>query len=495
MNENILEFHGIYKRFPGVQALSDVSLFVRRGEIHGLIGENGAGKSTLMKVLMGLYHADNGEIVFDDRTERPTSPFHAMSIGIGMVPQELDLNPYVSVKENIYLGNELKGRLGFIDWKKTTSEARRALKMIGADVDPNIVVNKLSVAQQQLVQIARTLMTGAKLLIFDEPTASLTSVETEFLLQLVLRLKEQGKTIIFISHHLEELLSVTDRITVMRDGFVVNLCPTCDASIEMLIEHMAGKKIQQMKRIEREIDNDIILKVEDFCRKGEFENISFEVKRGEIFGLGGLVGAGRTELMNSIFGITQPDSGRMYFEGAEVHVRSPHEAINLGIGYVPEERRLQGIFPELSVRENMVVSIFERLFKTFVLRYSKAETICREYIDKIRIKTPSSSTQIRSLSGGNQQKVILSRWLIRNSKLLILDEPTRGIDVNAKSEIYVLIQNLAQQGITVIVVSSEQEELLLLTDRVMIMHEGVVKGFRNTGTLKEKDILDIALRS
>ena len=367
--------------------------------------------------------------------------------------------------------------------------------MIGASIDPNAIVNQLSVAQQQLVQISRALMTGAELLVFDEPTASLTSVETEFLLKLMFRLKEQGKTLIFISHHLEELLSTTDRITVMRDGRVVHQCSTGETTLNVLIEHMAGRKIQQMEREERTIPDDVILKVENFCRKGEFRNVSFEVRRGEIFGLGGLVGAGRTELMSTVFGIHQPDAGKMYFEGKEVCVRSPHEAIELGMGFVPEERRLHGIFPELSVRENMVVTILQKLFKAFLLRHSEAEAICREYIGKISIKTPSPSTQIRSLSGGNQQKVILSRWLIRNSKLLILDEPTRGIDVNAKSEIYSLIRDLARQGITVIVISSEQEELLLLTDRVMIMHEGAVKGFRDTATLKEKDILDIALRS
>jgi ABC-type sugar transport system ATPase subunit len=495
MAENILEFRGISKQFPGVRALDNVTFSIRRAEIHGLIGENGAGKSTLMKILMGIYRADCGEVVFDGKTESISSPFYATSIGIGMVPQELDLNPFVSVKENIFLGNELKGLFGSIDWKKTTQEARRALQMIGASIDPNQIVNQLSVAQQQLVQIARALMTGAKLLVFDEPTASLTSVETEFLLKLMFRLREQGKTIIFISHHLDELIETTDRITVMRDGRMVCQTDTRDASMSTLIEHMAGRKIQQLSREDREISQDVILKVENFCRKGEFRDVSFEVKRGEIFGLGGLVGAGRTELVSTVFGIRQPDSGRMFFEGREVHVKSPHEAIELGIGYVPEERRLHGIFPELSVRENMVVSIYRKLFKGLMLRHSQAESIAREYIERIRIKTPATSTLIRSLSGGNQQKVILSRWLIRNSKLLILDEPTRGIDVNAKSEIYSLIRDLARQGVTIIVVSSEQEELLLLTDRVMIMHEGAVKGFRDTVSLKEKDILDIALRS
>lgn len=494
MSKNILQMKNISKFFPGVRALSNVDFTVTAGEIHGLIGENGAGKSTLMKVLMGLYKADEGKIFFKDKSVNITSPSLATSIGIGMVPQELNLNPYVSAAENIFLGNEIKNKLGKIDWKKIKSESVKILKTIGSDVDPNAIVENLSVAQQQLIQIARLLATGADLLIFDEPTASLTITETEFLLKLMKKLKEQGKTLIFITHRLQELLSTTDRITVMRDGHVVNVCETKDITIDSLIEDMAGKKIAKLERVNRECSDETVLKVENFSRGREFSNVSFEVKKGEIFGLGGLIGAGRTELMNAVFGLTKVTEGKVYFNDKEVKIKNPKQAIKLGIGYVPEERRHHAIFPILSVRENSVISVYDRLFKALKINYKEAEKITNEYIEKLKIKTPSSSTPIQSLSGGNQQKVILARWLARNAQLLILDEPTRGIDVNAKTEIYQLIRSLSEMGVTIIVVSSEHEELLLLTDRIMIMHEGKVKGIHNTKDLEQQDILEIALK-
>lgn len=494
MSKNILQMKNISKFFPGVRALSNVDFTVTAGEIHGLIGENGAGKSTLMKVLMGLYKADEGKIFFKDKSVNITSPSLATSIGIGMVPQELNLNPYVSAAENIFLGNEIKNKLGKIDWKKIKSESVKILKTIGSDVDPNAIVENLSVAQQQLIQIARLLATGADLLIFDEPTASLTITETEFLLKLMKKLKEQGKTLIFITHRLKELLSTTDRITVMRDGHVVNVCETKDITIDSLIEDMAGKKIAKLERVNRECSDETVLKVKNFSRGREFSNVSFEVKKGEIFGLGGLIGAGRTELMNAVFGLTKVTEGKVYFNDKEVKIKNPKQAIKLGIGYVPEERRHHAIFPILSVRENSVISVYDRLFKALKINYKEAEKITNEYIEKLKIKTPSSSTPIQSLSGGNQQKVILARWLARNAQLLILDEPTRGIDVNAKTEIYQLIRSLSEMGVTIIVVSSEHEELLLLTDRIMIMHEGKVKGIHNTKDLEQQDILEIALK-
>lgn len=494
MSNKILKMQNISKLFPGVKALDKVNFEVETGEIHGLVGENGAGKSTLMKVLMGIYKADEGKIIFKDKIENITSPSYSTSIGIGMVPQELNLNPYVSAAENIYLGNEIRNSVGGIDWKKTKSEASKILKTIGINIDPSRIVNRLSVAQRQLIQIARVLVTGADLLIFDEPTAALTISETEFLLNLMLQLKKQGKSIVFITHHLEELISTTDRLTIMRDGSVVKVSKTSEITIDSIIEHMAGKKIAKMQRAERVIGDEILLKIEDFLRGSEFSDVSFEVKKGEIFGVGGLVGSGRTELMNAIFGLTHKSSGKMIFEGKEVTIKSPSHAIKLGMGYVPEERRLHGIFPILSVRENLVISIYDKISKTMRIRYGEAEKVSKEYIGKIRIKTPNTSTPIQNLSGGNQQKVILSRWLARNVKLLVLDEPTRGIDVNAKGEIYNLIREITKQGVTVIIVSSEHEELLLLTDRVMIMHEGKVKGIKDTANLKQQDILEVALK-
>jgi ABC-type sugar transport system ATPase subunit len=447
-----------------------------------------------MNVLMGIYRADEGEIRVDGNISAISSPTQAIALGIGMVPQELNLNPYVSASENIYLGNELKNRAGAIDWKKTNEEAVKILKIIGVSINPRTTVNKLSVAQQQLVQIARVLATGAKILVFDEPTAALTATETQFLLDLMRKLKNQGKSIIFITHHLEELLSTTDRITVMRDGHVVHVAKTSDITIDLLIEHMAGKKVAKQQQMDRIISDEVLLKVEGFTRKNEFKNVSFDVKKGEIFGIGGLVGSGRTELANAIFGITRKDEGTLTFENKIVEITSPPQAIKLGMGYVPEERRNHGIFPILSVAENAVMTIYGELFQKLVLRYGKAKEITEEYINKINIKTPSVKTAIKSLSGGNQQKVILARWLAKKSKLLILDEPTRGIDVNAKSEIYKLIRELTEQGMTVIIISSEHEELLMLTDRVMIMHEGQVKGIIKTTELKQQDILEVALK-
>lgn len=494
MSELALEMNSITKTFPGVKALNDVSISIKSGEIHGLVGENGAGKSTLMNVLMGVYKADSGEIKVDGTVVTITSPTQAIAYGIGMVPQELNLNPYVSAAENIFLGNEIRNKFGVIDWKKTNEQAVKILKNIGVDVDPHTEVNKLSVAQQQLVQIARVLATGAKLLIFDEPTASLTASETEFLLSLMKQLKEQGKAMVFITHHLEELISTTDRITVMRDGTVVAVSQTSDITLDDIIEQMAGKKIAKQTQGDRAINDEIILSIQGFTRKGEFEDVSFDVKKGEIFGIGGLVGSGRTELANAIFGLTKKDAGTLFLNGKQVDIKTPPQAISYGLGYVPEERRNHGIFPILSVCENMTLPVYKKLFIKFKLHFGKAKEITEDYIKKINIKTPTVHTAIQSLSGGNQQKVILARWLAKSAKLLILDEPTRGIDVNAKGEIYNLIRDLTELGLTVIIISSEHEELLLLTDRVMIMHEGKVKGIKKTTQLKKQDILEVALK-
>ncbi len=494
MPEVILEMIGIDKCFPGVKALSNVDFDLKIGEIHGLIGENGAGKSTLMNVLMGIYKADNGKVIINGRAETVSSPIQAMKLGIGMVPQELNLNPFVSAAENIFLGNLPKTKFGAINWNKTNNEAKKILLSIGVDIATRTVVNKLSTAQQQLVQIARALTTGANILIFDEPTASLTVNETKFLFKIMKQLKRQKKSVVFITHHLEELMDTTDRITVMRDGSVVKINKTHDITIDQLIEQMAGKKVTKREQIERNISNEVMLKVEGFTIKHEFEDVSFEVKRGEIFGIGGLVGSGRTELANAIFGITSKEEGKIFFEGNEVDIKSPPQAIKLGIGYVPEERRSHGIFPMLSVSENTVITIYNLLFKKMKIQYKKAKLVTEDYIRKLKIKTPNVNTPIRSLSGGNQQKVVLSRWLVKDAKLLILDEPTRGIDVNAKGEIYILVRELANQGMTIIFISSEHEELLTLTDRIMIMHEGKVKAIMNTAELSQQGILEVALK-
>ena len=494
MDNYILQMKDISKSFPGVKALQNVTIEVRTGEIHGLIGENGAGKSTLMKVLMGIYHAEQGEIVLEGRKLKINGPKEAIDQGIGMVPQELNLNPFVSAAENIYLGNEIKSA-GRIDWKKTNEEAKKVMASVGLTINPATIVNRLSTAQQQLIQLSRVLATGAKLLIFDEPTASLTTKETETLLNLMRKLREEGKTIIFITHHLEELLSTTDRITVLRDGQVVSVDETSTIDEALLIEKMAGKKMAKQTRIEREVKGDEVLKVEHFSRGREFRDVSFSVKKGEIFGIGGLVGAGRTELISAIFGITRKESGTLYVEGKQVEIKSPTEAVKLGMGFLPEERRAHGIFPILSVEENLVLPMYQKLFKTGKINYGEAKSITDNFISRISIKTPSVETEIKSLSGGNQQKVILSRWLAEGARIIFMDEPTRGIDVNAKAEIYDLIREITDDGVTVVVVSSEHEELMLLCNRIMIMHEGEQKAIVDARDIKSsQDILEIALR-
>ena len=494
MDNYFLQMKGITKSFPGVKALEDVTIEVRPGEIHGLIGENGAGKSTLMKVLMGIYRADAGEVILEGKPIRVSGPKEAIDQGIGMVPQELNLNPYVSAAENIFLGNEIRGRAG-INWRKTNEEAKKVMASVGLAIPPTTIVNTLSSAQQQLIQLSRVLATGAKLLVFDEPTASLTTKETQTLLNLMRQLQKEGKTIIFITHHLDELLSTTDRITVLRDGKVVSVNETATIDEDVLIEQMAGKKMAKQTRIQRTVGDEEVLRVEHFSRGREFKDISFSVRRGEIFGIGGLVGAGRTELISAIFGITRPESGKVFLEGKETEISSPYQAVSLGMGFLPEERRAHGIFPVLSVKENMVIPMYHTLFKGGKLDYDEAGRITDSFVDRISIKTPTIETQIKSLSGGNQQKVILARWLAEGAKIIFMDEPTRGIDVNAKAEIYSLIREITAQGVTVIVVSSEHEELMLLCDRIMIMHEGVEKAIVDAEDIRtSQDILEIALR-
>ena len=494
MDNYFLQMKGITKSFPGVKALEDVTIEVRPGEIHGLIGENGAGKSTLMKVLMGIYRADAGEVILEGKPIRVSGPKEAIDQGIGMVPQELNLNPYVSAAENIFLGNEIRGRAG-INWRKTNEEAKKVMASVGLAIPPTTIVNTLSSAQQQLIQLSRVLATGAKLLVFDEPTASLTTKETQTLLNLMRQLQKEGKTIIFITHHLDELLSTTDRITVLRDGKVVSVNETATIDEDVLIEQMAGKKMAKQTRIQRTVGDEEVLRVEHFSRGREFKDISFSVRRGEIFGIGGLVGAGRTELISAIFGITRPESGKVFLEGKETEISSPYQAVSLGMGFLPEERRAHGIFPVLSVKENMVIPMYHTLFKGGKLDYDEAGRITDSFVDRISIKTPTIETQIKSLSGGNQQKVILARWLAEGARIIFMDEPTRGIDVNAKAEIYSLIREITAQGVTVIVVSSEHEELMLLCDRIMIMHEGVEKAIVDAEDIRtSQDILEIALR-
>lgn len=496
MNEVIVEMRGIVKTFPGTKALDRVDLTLRKGEIHALIGENGAGKSTLMNVLTGQLLKDEGEIFVEGKEVEFSSPLQAMRNNIVLVPQELNLVPAASVAENIFLGNEiLNGRS--IDWKKEKIKVKEILALLDTELDVEQPVGKLSAAYQQIVSIARALTYSPKVLILDEPTSVLTENESQTLFASMQRLKREGTAIVFISHHLDEIMEQCDRVTIMKDGKLVRETMVKDITKAQMINEMAGKVIQTSSHVKRTVSDRVFFEAKHLSRQGEFDDISFKVHEGEILCVAGLVGAGRTEVFKTVFGITQRDSGQTYIENKEVNIKNPREAIELGMGYVSEERRTDGITPLMSVEENMMIASYPDLTHHGLIDYTQAEKTAKKYVDLFSIKTASLNTLIKNLSGGNQQKVIVARWMAKGIKMLILDEPTRGIDVNAKSEIHDLIRQLADEGVAVVVISSEMDEVLALADRIMVMHAGRISGYienKDMDTVTQEDVLKIAFR-
>ena len=494
MPKYVLEMKAIVKSFPGTLALDKVDFNLKEGEVMALIGENGAGKSTLMNVLMGILGLDEGEILLRGEKIENKSPSEALQKGIGMVPQELNLVKDLSVAENIFLGLHQKSK-HMIDWELTKKNAKEILRKLEVDINPDLKIDNVSSAFQQLVSIARTLVFGSNIIVLDEPTASLTLSETKHLFDIIKKLKEEGCSIIIITHHLEEVVELSDRVTILRDGKLVKITETNEITIDEMIYHMANQKVDKKVKMKRNISDENYLEVINFSRKNEFEDINFKVKKGEILGIAGLVGSGRTELFNCIYGLTKKENGQIFIEGNKVDINSPYEAIKKSIGLVPEERRRLGIFPILSVYENLMISSYKCMKRIGVINFSKVKEVTNTHIKKLNIKTSSNDTLIKNLSGGNQQKVILARWMEKNVKLLILDEPTRGIDVRAKGEIYKLIYDMADKGITVIFISSEIEEVISVSDRIMVMHEGMIKGFVTPEkNLETEDILKIALQ-
>ena len=493
MSRFILEMKNIHKRFPGVHALKDVNFSLQAGEIHALVGENGAGKSTLMNVLMGIVHPDSGDIILDGTTTQIPSPSFAIRNKIGMVPQELNIVPDITVAENIFMGiPNLRGGI-IVDWKATFQAAEKLLRGLGCDIDVHMPAGQCTVAQLQMVQIARALAFGARILIFDEPTASLTYQETRDLFRIIRQLKADGAGIVFISHHLEEVMEISDRVSVMRDGELVGECPVSEITIPQMIALMAGQEIA-FSKFDRDFHGtEPVLEVRSLTSGKRFHDVSFTLNKGEILGVGGLVGAGRTEVMLAIFGALPIDSGTVLVNGRDLHAKSPKDAIEAGIGYLPEERRSDAIFPQLSIRENITIPILSRLAHNSIVLERNERNIVDRYIKKLEIKAPSGEKIISELSGGNQQKTIFARWIEKNTDILILDEPTRGIDVRAKDEIHKLIVSLAEAGKSIILVSSETEELLNISDRIMVMNEGVVKKFLDAKTASKNDILNAAL--
>ncbi len=486
-NNYILTLKNITKEFPGVKALDDVTINIERGTIHGLVGENGAGKSTLIKVLAGIYQPNKGEIILDGKPCRFNSPIEARRAGISVVHQEIKLAEPLSVAENMFLGNvQLKN--GLVDWKGMRRRAREIVEDLGMDIDINAQVSSLTVAKKQIVEIMHAINNNSRILIMDEPSAVLTDRELEVMFRIVKQLRDEGITIIYISHRLDEIFGLCSNVSVLRDGWHIDTIPVASVDRQGLINMMVGREMGQ--EYPKEVGNvgGTILEVKNLSR-GILQDISFEVKSGEVFGISGLVGAGRTELARAILGIDKPESGEVYVRGKKVHYRTFADAIRDGLGLIPEDRKLQGLVQIMSVKRNTTLVNMKRVLRAGVISSSLEEKLSKEYADKLHVVTPSMETEVQYLSGGNQQKVVIAKWLFQNSEILFLDEPTRGIDVGAKAEIYRLINRMAKEGKTIIMISSEMPELLGMCDRIMVMHEGHKMGELNAAEATQAKIM------
>jgi len=493
MGEFLLEMRDITKRFPGVLALNKTQLQLRPGEVHCLVGENGAGKSTMMKILAGAQPMDAGEIILDGQAIQINSPHHAQELGISMIYQEFNLSPFLSVAENIFLGREPRlGRSPFIDWKRLYREAREILGRIRVELDVKRPVNELSVAQQQMVEIAKALSVNAKIIVMDEPSATLTDHELAALFDLIRTLRRQGIGLIYISHRLEEIAEIGSRVTVMRDGEYVGTHDVCDVDREQIIRMMVGRELKDEFPKQTFTRGEERLRVEALSREGAFHDVSFSLNTGEIVGLTGLVGAGRTEVARVIFGADRKTAGQLYLDGKPVAVRSPQEAIRHGIGLLTEDRKNQGLVLGMTVRENTTLSNLNKLVWGPFVDRKRERAVAQQYVKELQIKTPSIEQVAQNLSGGNQQKVVLAKWLFTGSKVLIFDEPTRGIDVGAKVEIYKLMNALVERGVAVLVISSELPEVLGMCDRILVMHEGRLSGELARSEATQERIMHLA---
>lgn len=489
----LLDLRAITKRFPGVLALSNVDFDVQRGEVHALVGENGAGKSTLMKIVAGVYTRDEGEMFFKGQPATYTNPRQAQNAGITTIYQELNLIPQLSITENIFLGNEiLRGAGALLNWPRMHEQARALLAKLHLDVDPRRLVGTLGVAQQQMVEVAKALHHKSDLIIMDEPTSALSVREIEDLFDIIRELKASGVSIVYISHHLEENFAISDRITVLRDGTHVATRPTSELNIDMLIRLMVGRDLSEKFPKEDIPRGEEVLRVENLNQGSRLQDISFSVYAGEVLGIAGLVGAGRTELVRALFGADMIDSGKFFIGGKEVTIRTPRDAIRYGIGLLTEDRKQQGLFLKLTMRENITMAVLKVLTRGPFTKRGKESALATRFIDAIAIKTAGHNQLVMNLSGGNQQKVVLSKWLATEPRILIFDEPTRGIDVGAKVEIYRLINTLARQGVAILMVSSELPEVLGMSDRIMVMGGGRITGFLNRDEATEEKIMEFA---
>ncbi len=495
LSEYRLEMRGVVKTFPGVKALDHAQLKLRPGSVHALMGENGAGKSTLMKCMFGIYHMDEGEVIYEGEPVHIRGPLDALHRGIAMVHQELQPIPERSIAENIYVGR-YPMKMGFlVDHEKMYKDAAEVLKEVHLNFDPKAKLGSLSVSQMQLVEIAKAVSADCKVLILDEPTSSLTAAEVEALFTIVNELRSKGVSIVYISHKMDEILRISDEVTIMRDGQYIGTWNAKELTTDFIITKMVGRELSNLYPTRSNTPGEVVFEVEDFTsiNPKSFRHASFNVRKGEILGVAGLVGAQRTELMEGLFGLRCHSAGKITYQGRELKINQPKDAIDAGIAMLTEDRRATGILGVLSIADNVsIASLNQYLIGGIMLDDKKIEELVQDNVAKLSIKTPSSKTQIQSLSGGNQQKVLISRWLARDPDVFILDEPTRGIDVGAKYEIYCIIADLAKKGKSVIMISSEMSELIGMSDRVMVMCDGRVTGFIDGKDANQENIMALA---
>jgi rhamnose transport system ATP-binding protein len=461
----------VSKRFGATQALLDVSLALLPGEVHGLVGENGAGKSTIVKVLAGIHQPDSGSVLLDGRPVLLHGPAHARTLGLATVHQEPRLFPDLTVAENVFMGHVPTGSLGSINWPEMRKSADAIFESLNVHLDAAAVVRGLSMADQQLIEIAKALSVDARVLVLDEPTASLSAHEVDRLFAIVRQTRDRGVAILFVSHRLEEVFALCDRATVLRDGRHVITAPTSEFTAPDLVRHMVGREVSLFPRSAAKI-GDVLLDVRDLSLLGSFRDVSFSVRSGEIVGLAGLVGAGRTEVARVLFGLDRADSGEVFLDGKRVRFHTPSEALRAGIAYVPEDRHLDGLVAGFSIAENVTLPILPRLFPRLFMHRTKERDLASGYSERLRIRSTGVDELVEALSGGNQQKVVIAKWLATKPRVLILDEPTRGVDIGAKVEVHRIISDLAASGLGIILISSELPEVLAMSDRIVVLHEG-----------------------
>jgi inositol transport system ATP-binding protein len=490
----LLEMNDISKSFPGVKALKNVSLRVQEGTVHALMGENGAGKSTLMKILAGMYQQDSGEILYNGKELKLKDPKDALTNGIAMIHQELSPVLEMTIGENIYLGREpIERHTRFVNYKKMYQDAEKLLHSLELTLDPRTKMSGLSVAEMQMVEILKAVSYESKIIIMDEPTSAITDREVEKLFGIIKYLKKQNKAIIYISHKMDEIFQISDEITVFRDGSHIATKAAAELTKDSLITMMVGRKLTEMFPKEGDFSSaESVLSVRNVSAKGKFRNVSFELKKGEILGISGLMGSGRTEMMEALFGLTPLEQGEIHINGAKVNISSPTDAIDHGLAFVTEDRKSLGLFLSMSLLKNISIGSLKGLTNGGFLKEKKERSVVREFIDSLRIKAYSPDQVVETLSGGNQQKVVLAKWLLTKPKILILDEPTRGIDVGAKTEIYKLMSQLANESMAIIMISSEMPEVLGMSDRIVVFHEGIVAGELKRGEATQEKILELA---